>query len=111
MNGNFNRFYFPILRFLKRIGYALTLKVWIVSEECHGDVSYWITMRGAEKEALRIVLGNCGDSIYDQYREEYERTDKVPAAQIKEWKGDIHTGHWIDGAVNIRCGYLNHPWR
>jgi hypothetical protein len=31
-------------------------KIWIVNEECHGDVSYWSTKRKAYKEVRDIIM-------------------------------------------------------
>ena len=49
--------------------------IYIVSEECHGDVSYWTTKEGAIEELWNIFLTVADSSDFDDVNEEEARKE------------------------------------
>lgn len=48
-------------------------EIWIVSEDEHGDVSYWTTKEKAIEEMNRIILDlECDDEIHSELFQEHE---------------------------------------
>ena len=71
--------------------------IYIVSEECHGDVSYWTTKEAAIEELWNIFLTVANSSDFDDVNEE-------------ETRKELEETECIDGIGCVHEEALNNSW-
>lgn len=95
-------------RLLRRLSRSLTPHLWVICEECHGEVSYWLTRRQAIKEALRLARD--GAEVDEDLDFEGRAWHDIPAEQLRRWKKSLEDDHEVNGCVSLYYKYLCRPW-
>lgn len=72
-------------------------KIWIVYEDCHGDVSYWSTKKKAYKEARKIIMS---DPFYPYDGHRIKNKKEIADKEIEDYTF----------CVGVRFEYFEKSW-